>query len=258
MYTCPNPIASDLWFPFVRTTQQSRLRLFCFPYAGGSPALFKSWERSLPAGVSVCSVQLPGRWSRMNEPPFTDIDSLIDSLVQAIVLWLDRPFVFFGHSMGAMVAFELVHRLRADGRPLPKHLLVSGRRAPQIPNDKLKLHTLPQDDLIRELRTLNGTPPELLADRSFMALLLPVLRADLAVCETYRYRPHVPLDIPITAFGGADDCEVSLERLSAWREQTVARFQHFILPGDHFFIQSSEEALIPAINREVSNILAVL
>jgi medium-chain acyl-[acyl-carrier-protein] hydrolase len=207
--------------------------------------------------VSVCPVQLPGRWNRLNEPPFTDIDTLIDSLAPAIVSWLDRPFIFFGHSMGAMVAFELVHRLRTDRHRLPHRLLVSGRRAPQIPNDKPQLHTLPQEDLIRELRTLNGTPPELLEDQSFMALLLPVLRADLAVCETYRYRPHVPLEIPITAFGGADDRDVSLESLSAWHEHTLAEFQHFVFPGDHFFLQQSEEALIHVIRREVSNIPAL-
>jgi medium-chain acyl-[acyl-carrier-protein] hydrolase len=186
------------------------------------------------------------------------MDSLVDALTQAIVLWLDRPFVFFGHSMGAMVAFELVRRLRAEGRPLPMHLLVSGRRAPQIPNDEPELHALPEKDLIKELRVLNGTPPELLEDHSFMALLLPVLRADLAVCETYRYRPHVPLDIPISAFGGADDPEVSVDRLSAWREQTLAPFQQFVMPGDHFFLHSSEQALVGAIHREVSSVLLAL
>jgi len=244
------------WFTSQRPNAGARLRLFCFPYAGGGAAIYRLWPQSLPSEVEACMAQLPGRGTRLREEPFTNLDALVAAIAEAIAPLLDKPFALFGHSMGAMISFELARRLREQGQPQPSHLFISGRRAPQLPNDDPISYNLPDAELGQELLRLNGTPKEVLEHPELMELMLPLLRADFSVVETYDYRPGVPLDCPLTVFGGLRDAEVSREQLEAWREQTTSEFALRMLPGDHFFLNDAQAQtlLLSAVARDLYQI----
>lgn len=212
---------------------------------------FRSWSNSLPPTVEVCPVELPGRGARLKVPPFTRLSPLVQAIAHAILPHLDKPFAFFGHSMGALISFELTRLLRRDYSRSPVHLFVSASRAPQVPDPDPPIHALPEPEFLEELRHLNGTPKEVLENTELMQLLLPVLRADFAVIETYVYDPEPAQDFPITAFGGLQDNEVSCDALKAWREQTSASFSLQMLPGNHFFIQSAQPLLLRLLSREL-------
>lgn len=212
---------------------------------------FRSWPNSLPPTVEVCPVELPGRGTRLKEPPFTRLSPLVQAIAHAILPHLDKPFAFFGHSMGALVSFELTRLLRRNYSRSPVHLFVSASRAPQVPDPDPPIHALPEPEFLEELRCLNGTPKEVLENTELMQLLLPILRADFAVIETYVYAPEPAQDFPITAFGGLQDREVSCDALEAWREQTSASFSLQMLPGNHFFIQSAQPLLLQFLSREL-------
>jgi medium-chain acyl-[acyl-carrier-protein] hydrolase len=199
----------------------------------------------------VVPVHLPGRGNRFTEPALTRSDALVEQLASELEPFLDVPFAFFGHSMGAMLAFELARRLRAGGGPLPEHLLVSGRRAPQRPRDKRELHSLPEDEFREELRSLNGTPDELLEHPELMELFSPILRADFELCETYAFHEDAPLDVPISAFGGLEDKDVSREDLTAWKEHTRGPFRLRMFPGGHFFLNGARQQLIHAVSEDL-------
>ena len=180
--------------------------------------MFRTWPDGLPADVEVCPVQLPGRGARLMEPPFTQLSPLIEALAQALFPLLDKPFAFFGHSLGALVSFELARYLRRQHGLHPVRLFVSAGRAPQIPHRDLPMHTLPEEEFLAKLRRLNGTPREVLAHAELMEIILPLLRADFAVYETYVYAIEPPLNCPISTFGGLQDQRVSRGDLEAWRE----------------------------------------
>ena len=163
----PNPLAS--------------VDVFCFPYAGASPQIFRRWADYLPLSCELHVVQLPGRGGRRLETSYTHSDRLVAALTKVLVPVMNRPFIFFGHSMGALVGFELARTLRRGYGIQPRHLFVSGRRAPQIPDDTNSIHNLTDDQLINELRRLNGTPEELLREPDLVRLVLPALRADFEV-----------------------------------------------------------------------------
>lgn len=234
------------------------LRLFCFPHAGGGAVAFRDWVRHLPEAVELCPVQLPGRETRLQEPPFGRIAPLVAAACEALLPYLDRPFAFYGHSMGALVSFELARRLRRVGRKLPEMLLVSGRAAPHLPPDRRSLHELPEAELLAELRDLDGTPAEVLDSRELMELMLPTLRADFAVCETYTFSPDAPLSCPIVAFGAADDPEVGRERLAGWGLHTTESFELEILRGGHFFPYSTESGFLNSLSWRLEAALAEL
>ena len=229
--------AFDSWISFRRPGPEARLRLFCFPYAGAGALIFRTWSDGLPADVEVRPVQLPGRGTRLMERPFTQLSLLIEALAQALVPFLDKPFAFFGHSLGALVSFELARRIRRQYGLYPVRLFVSAGRAPQIAQRGRPIHTLPEKEFLAELRQLNGTPSELLDHEELMEIMLPILRADFAVYETYVYSTEPPLKCPISAFGGLQDHSLSNSDLEAWRDQTSGSFSLRMLPGDHFFLK---------------------
>jgi medium-chain acyl-[acyl-carrier-protein] hydrolase len=179
------------------------------------------------------------------------MEPLVEALAAALPL-AGVPFAFFGHSMGALIAFELARELARRGRPGPLHLFVSGRRAPQVPDREEPLHRLPDPEFVVRLRELNGTPEEVLANGELMQLLLPLLRADFAVHETYEYRPGEPLAVPISALGGIADPEVRRDDLEAWRPETRGAFRLRMLPGDHFFLLSARRLVTEAVARDLA------
>jgi medium-chain acyl-[acyl-carrier-protein] hydrolase len=227
------------------------LRLFCFPYAGGSASIFRAWNKRLSSVAQVCPVQLPGRGERINEVAFTGLVPLIDALVSALAPNLQEPFAFFGHSMGALIAFELARKLRSEHGPLPIHIIVSGRRAPQIPQDSLT-YNLGETEFDDELLRLGGIGKEVVEDPEIMQLVKPMIRADFQVCQEYKYCYQLPLPCPLTVLGGSDDPDVRMEHLTPWREQTSGEFAISTFPGEHFFIQSASDAVLRVVERDLS------
>ncbi len=240
-----------MWIACPQPNPQARLRLFCFPYSGASAQIFYSWSELLSVGIEVCAVQLPGRGARLAEPSFTRLTPLVRDLARALIHYLNAPFAFFGHSMGALVSFELARYLDRHYGLSPVHLFVSGHSAPHIPNPESPIHALPEPDFVEKLRQLNGMSKEILENPELMQLLLPILRSDFTLCETYVYEPGILLDCPISAFGGLQDEYVSRESLEAWREQTSDTFTLRMFPGDHFFLNTDRPLLIRALAREL-------
>ncbi len=224
------------WFGRNEPGQGAAFRLFCLPYAGGSAAAYRDWHDLAPPGIQVCPLELPGRGGRILEPPMTGLPQLAGALAEALAPHLDRPFALFGHSMGGLLAFELTRTLRRRRRPLPAHLFVSAAAAPDVPRTRPPVHQASDADVVGELRTLGGTPRELLEDEELMSLMLPTIRADFAALETYRYRPEPPLPVPLTVLGGADDALVPPTDLAGWRRQTDVDAGVRLLPGGHFFL----------------------
>jgi surfactin synthase thioesterase subunit len=238
----------------IRTKSQPRLRLFCFPSAGGGASIFRLWSEKLPSQVEVCPIYLPGRENRLKEPLFTQLAPLVQTLAHALHPFMDIPFAFFGHSMGALISFELARHLRRIHYPGPVQLFVSAHRAPQLPDSNSPLHDLPDPALIDALSRLGGTPQAVLQHTELMNVMLPILRADLTLCETYVYTAELPLDCPIAVFGGKQDSMVSTQELREWRHQTRSACTLHILPGDHFFLHSQQHLLLAALSRLMSGL----
>jgi len=213
--------------------------------------IFRRWVDKMASSVEVCPVQLPGRGNRIREAPFRQMTPLVESLAEGLSPYLEGPFAFFGHSLGAIVGFELALKLQREGRRSPLHLFVSGRRAPNIPRQHPITYNLPDEGFVEELKRLNGTPKEVLEHSELMQLMLPVLKADFEISETYEHSGEPLRGCPITAFGGKQDEDVPQDFLEAWQEHTTGPFKHRMLPGDHFFLHASEQLLLAAINQEL-------
>lgn len=245
------PALNSPWIAFAQPSTQARLRLLCLPYAGGGAAIYRDWGRSAPAGLAIVPIELPGRGRRFVERPYTRLPELVAALAPAILPLTQQPFALFGHSMGALIAFELARELRRAGAAAPRHLFVSGHRAPQLPDPDRPIHALPYAEFVDELRQLNGTPAELLENAELMHLLEPTLRADFELCEQYAYTPGAPLDCPISAFGGLSDPHAARDQIEPWRAQTRGAFYARVLPGDHFFLHAERPALLGAIAQDL-------
>lgn len=203
--------------------------------------------------MQIAAIQLPGREHRLAEPAYSHVDALVPALLDGIRTHLDRPFAIFGHSMGALIAFELARALRRHGMQEPLRLFLSGHRAPHLPDRRPPLHALPDVEFWPALRKLGGTPDEVLAHEELMALVAPTLRADFQLCETYTFREEPPLEIPFTIFGGREDPNVEPYELEGWRPQTLGAVRIEMLRGDHYYLQQSHEALVKAVANDLSS-----
>lgn len=251
-----NSTNTNLWIHLPVPNAGASLRLFCFPYAGGGAAPYRKWSELLPAVVEVCPVLLPGREARLGEPAFSSVVPLVDALAPAITPYLDKPFVFFGHSMGALVAFELARKLRREGKPLPECLFVSARVAPGFALKRPPLSNLPEDEFTRALARFNGSEKGVLQHAELMKLLLPTLRADFALHEQYQYFEEPALECPIVAFGGLQDLATEAEGLNAWRLHTDRSFVRRMFAGDHFFINAQQSFFLGKFSQELHRIIA--
>jgi medium-chain acyl-[acyl-carrier-protein] hydrolase len=239
------------WFLTFKPNPRADIRLFCFPYAGGVATHFRSWPNTLPSFIEVVSAQPPGRGGRISEAPFMHLTPMVRVAAEVITPLLDKPFAFFGHSMGAMISFELARLLRNERGLEPIHLFVSGRGAPQVETPPQHTFELPDEEFIAELHRLNGTPREVLEHAELMQLMLPLLRADFSVSQTYQYTPDAPLSCPVTVFGGLMD-ETKREQLEGWREQTTSQaFSLRMFSGDHFFLHAAQTDILRIISQQL-------
>jgi len=240
MYTSP-------WL--IRHSVPARpFRLYCFSYAGGNAATYRPWAATLDDYIELTAVQLPGRAERFGEAPISSLPTLLLELARELKRDASVPFAFFGHSVGALIAFELARHCHMNRLPTPQHLFLSGTTAPQYRDASRGLHKMDDDGLISVLKDYNGTPPEILKHRELMELVLPTIRADFALSENYIYDPSPLLDIPLTVLAGKQDDYSSLTQVEAWKETTTNSCQVQWFDGDHFFIQSEQEAVIKLIN----------
>jgi surfactin synthase thioesterase subunit len=246
---------TDTWFLCPEERPDSAVRLFCFPFAGGGASAYHSWARALPASVEVRSVQLPGHETRLREPLITCAQTLGGLIADALLPYLDRPFAFFGHSLGALLSFEAARELRRRGSPMPDRMFVSAKSAPQLPLARPPVFELPEADFLQELRRLFRPPEEAWGIPELLQLLLPVMRADMAVCDSYVFTREPPLPCPIQAFGGEDDPEAGFGRLDAWREQTTSTFSTHVFPGGHFYLFAVAAELQAVVGGELARLL---
>ncbi|MFF8993506.1 thioesterase II family protein [Streptomyces sp. NPDC014983] len=231
------------------------VRVYCLPHAGGSAGAYLAWARSRQApGLHFVPVELPGRGTRMGEPLLTSMRDVVDGVLSVLETRpADEPFVLFGHSMGAQIAYETARRLVAEERPLPRALVVSGCRPPGSPA-ALPLHDRDDEQLVKDMGELGGTPAEILRHRELLEMLLPVLRADLTLLDAYmrEVRPTV-LPCPTVALGGTEDLLSGAEWIGGWRAVTAGGFRQRILPGDHFFLHSRVDEVMAEISAAVTD-----
>jgi medium-chain acyl-[acyl-carrier-protein] hydrolase len=226
-------------------------RLICFTYAGGAATIYRDWSNRLPPSIEVHAFQFPGHGNRLSEPLFKRVQPLVESTAQELMPYLEGSFAFFGHSMGAIVSFELAQLLRQENQPGPSHLFLSGRPSPHLIEKETPTYDLPDTEFIEELRRMQGTPNEVLEHPELMSVLSPILRADLEVCQTYEYEPRPPLNCPITAFGGIQDEDVSREQLEGWRDYTTSSFAVRMFPGNHFFLHTAAPVLLRMVAQDL-------
>lgn len=232
------------WIVRFGSSHRPNVRLVCLPHSGAGASSFAGWAASLPDWIEVCAVQLPGHETRYPEPLCTAIPPLIEAMAPALLpVLLERPTAFFGHSMGALLAFELARWLRRAAGVLPQRLYLSAHRAAHLPAHHPPAHMLPDDELWALVQSFNGTATEVLAHPELRQIFLPILRADFTACETYVYQPDRPLECPIIACGGLQDDSVTLDELDAWRVHTSAHFRLCMFPGGHFYPAMSQRLL---------------
>ncbi len=246
------------WLHIPGLLENPTLRIFCFSYAGGSASVFYEWQRLLPEGVEVCSVQLPGRSDRIAEAPLTNLGEIVSRLYHVIQPYTQScGYCFFGHSMGARVSYELASLLDSNGDITPRALFVSGALAPNQARKKPNIHHLPEPDFIRKLGQLNGTPREILDNKQLMEFILPTLKADFQVCETWPISSPKKMDVPIVAFCGDNDDDISSVDMKRWSCFSNKSFNLYLLSGDHFFIHSKQEELLSIIGTFIEEKLMV-
>jgi medium-chain acyl-[acyl-carrier-protein] hydrolase len=238
------------WWPFGLPVDPSRIPLLCLPFAGGGASAFRSWRRLQPAGIEVCPIQLPGREARIRETPHKRVGTLVEDLGPALAPIAGRRWALFGHSMGAIIGYDLTRRAAEWDLTPPEHLFVSAARPPSaLRRGPGTLHTLPDDDFLASLRDMKGTPEEVLAHQELMELLLPILRADFELCEMYVRPEGAPLGVPITAVGGTDDPQISSEDLEGWRRETTGDFQALRIPAAHFYLEEHAATILSLVAR---------
>jgi len=231
----------------------AKIRIFCFPFAGGSAATFFSWRDKLSADFDLWAIEYPGHGTRRSEQPLKSLSMLVDDVAAGITPYLIRPFAFFGHSMGALVGFELLRRLQNSDGPRPVVFFASGCPAPSLAAERSGTCDLPDTEFIEQLRSLNGTPEEVFADKELLRFVLPALRAEFQACQTYVYKTGPRLRCPIFAYGGSVDPAVTRQNLDPWRKETAASFVMRTFPGDHFFIHTAIQMVVDALSTDLLN-----
>lgn len=244
------PAERNVWLPLYQHEPNARLRLFCFPHAGGNAQSFRAWSKQLGPKYEICAVQTPGRWNRYQEPPISHFPTLVDLVTTSLQEYFSQPFALFGHSVGALLAFEVARDLRRKGLPRPRYLFLAGRRAPTIHQREPAISSLSDEALVAFIADRFGAIPEpVLNDPEMLKIILPLLRADLELAQNYVYAAEPPLESPIAAFGGMSDRTTLPFWLEAWRDQTSADFTVKMFPGGHFFLDTARGDLLKSVDQ---------
>jgi surfactin synthase thioesterase subunit len=226
---------SDLWIRRFHPATGARQRLVCFAHAGGAASYFHPVSAALQPGIEVLAVQYPGRQDRRTEPMIADIPRLAEHVAEALWPWRETPLAFFGHSMGALVAFETARLLEKAGAPPLTALIASGRRAPGTWRHET-VHQRDDDGVIAELRALNGTDTAVFDDEELLRMVMPAIRNDYRAVETYPVTRDATVSCPVTAFVGDRDPRVTLDEARAWADHTTGGFSLEVFPGGHFYL----------------------
>lgn len=232
--------SSDKWFATIKQNPKAEIKMFCFPYGGGNASVFTGWPKFLPDFVELYAIQLPGRANRISESPIVNMNDLLTKLSLLLVRYIDRPYVFFGHSLGALIAFEISKRMEKVFGYQPEWLFLSAHSPPGLER-KIKLYELSDDDFISEIRKKNGTPKEIFDNEELLSYVLPVLKSDYKLSETYSYNDLTKVNIPLHVFGGDYDLTVTEKILMLWKDfSTSNEFSFKSFPGDHFFLNKNQ------------------
>jgi medium-chain acyl-[acyl-carrier-protein] hydrolase len=245
------------WIICRRPHPAPRVRLFCFPYAGGGASTFSRWPEFLPEGVELNAIQLPGHETRIGDSPYQDLASLIEDLKRVLEPSFSRPFALLGHSMGALISYELARSIRREFDIQAAGLFLSGLRALQIPSPDLPLHSLEKSEFLRQLQSRYGMPASLLQASELVELFLPLLRANFKMCETYVYTPEPPLECPLSIFGGLQDARISRQDLAAWKLQTTKAVRLRMIEGNHYFFEHSWLEIVSFVARDLADYVPV-
>ena len=241
----------------IKCNPNASLRLICFPYAGGSASIYPNWGKLLSDDIEIIAAQPPGRSLRLGEDAHTDMADIIDEFMESAELFDNKPYIFFGHSLGSRIAFALELRIQSKNLPLPLHIIASGSCAPHLPFDGKITYNLPCDEFKGRLKDLNGTPKEILQNQDFMNMLIPLLRADFKIAETYQSE-KIAINCPMTILGGTEDTDISLEKLHAWGELSIFPVNISVITGDHFFINTNTAAVIDEVSKVGDSVLKQL
>jgi medium-chain acyl-[acyl-carrier-protein] hydrolase len=237
----------ELWFSTPLKQPQARLRLFCFPGAGAGGAMFRAWGPPLGPDVEVWGGELPGHWKRIDEPLVRAMEPLVAGFTEAMRPALDKPYALFGFSMGALVAFEAARALRRQGAAAPRHLFVAGRFAPDVPFPGDPLHLRADASFVEGMGQVYGLPENMTQDADLLRLIVPMMRADMQLLETYEYRAEPPFDCPMSGFAGDRDPAVQGALLEGWAKHTTGGFQSQRFPGPHHFLERNTDGVVRAI-----------
>ncbi|HEU5157861.1 MAG TPA: alpha/beta fold hydrolase [Streptosporangiaceae bacterium] len=242
------------WFRRYEPRPSAGVRLLCFPHAGGSAVFYQNWSDRLSPDIELAAVQYPGRAERFAEPIIDDAPTLVRQITTAVLPLCDRPVALFGHSMGAVIAYEVARSLQTLGAP-PAYLFVSGHRAAHVPG-KERYSEQDDDALVETLTGMGGTDAELFADPDFREMVLPYVRGDLGLLDAYEHRPQPVLSVPITALIGADDQVEPIDLTARWAELTSGAFTQRVLPGDHFYLVPHRDQVIAEIESRLKQAAA--
>ncbi|MCR9191509.1 MAG: thioesterase domain-containing protein [Gammaproteobacteria bacterium] len=247
----PQPLDNS-WTHFISQNPNAKLRLFCFHYSGGNANIFNTWAQFIPNEIELCAIQLPGRMDLMHLNPFQQFDEVIQPLCEQLLPYLrDKPFVFFGHSLGALLGYSLSHYLLENHHITPRGLMIAACASPSVRKSGEPIHLLPENAFIEKLSSYhsedNSEVRQLFENREFMQLMLPILRADFALSATYKYVKKQPFDFPIFAYGGDKDPQVSPDEITAWHIETTNTFEYSMFDGDHFFTKKQQETFLKTL-----------
>lgn len=238
----------DEWFFCKKPNVGASMRLFCFPFSGGGASVFNGWVEPAGPGIEICALQLPGRETRYPEPKVKDFDYLVEQTARAIYEYRDKSFAIFGYSFGALLAFEVCRELRRQDMVMPLHLFVAACQAPQIPDAYPPISMLDDREFVEKVEELFEPQSEAWNHLELRDFLLPVLRDDIAVCESYVYREEAPLSCPIHVFAGEQDRSISVDSTRYWSEQSTGTVCQYVFPGGHFFIDNSVDEIISLVS----------
>lgn len=241
------------WVSIPRPNPFAEIRLFLFPYAGGSSQIYRQWSKIAPDSLEICLIELPGHGRRFKEKCHLCLETLSEDLLESILPYLNKSFAFFGHSMGALIGYELAKKLLIHYNISPAHLFISAHRSPDCLIEEAPLYDLPEDILIQKLTELEGMPREIIENRELLEIILPVIRSDFRICETYIPQNHMPVNCPLTVICGINDNYASFPHMQNWYKYTTDTFEIIKVEGNHFYILENEQKIIRLITSALYN-----